>query len=138
MLLRVLQELSAPSSPACTSDEGPSDTMLGAQEVASTGDDEQAQVAASGEGDKEMHVEVASMRITVVNDCAGYNEPFVVLCLQRLNGMHLARRANLAPNLAPYPPASACQEEEDQGMYQGMFESCSVVAARIQVMWCFC
>ena len=131
MLLRVLQELSTPSSPASTNDEGPCTTSPAAQEAreaSSNSDDEPGQVGASGGGPKEMHVEVASMRITVVNDCAGYNEPFVVLCLQRMSAMHLARKAKLAP----YTPASSCQVEGE-----GLFESCSVMAARIQVMWCF-
>lgn len=137
MLLRMLRDLFTPSSPASSRDEVPFTASAGAQEErepSGNGEKEPHQIGPSSQvdssgGGKEFQVEarteVASVRITVVNDCAGYNEPFVELCLRSLSGLHLVRE----------PSVSASRRH---GVDGGQLETCSVVAARIQVRCCMC
>ena len=133
MLLRMIKDLSTPSAPESSHYEVPFTASAGAQEArepSGKGEQEHHQNGASSQvessgGGKEFQVEVASVRITVVNDCAGYNEPFVELCLRSLSGLHLVRE----------PSVSASRRH---GMDGGQLETCSVVAARIQVRCCMC
>ena len=72
------------------------------------------QVEASARG-KHVRVDLGDIQVTIVNDCAGYNQPFVTLSLLEAHAVHVEQPSALVP-----------QQE------QFVMEKCSVLRARTQ------
>ena len=105
---------SSPARSAAAALEKSSAETAATSRADASGEASTRQVEASAQG-KHVRVDLGDIQVTIVNDCAGYNQPFVTLSLFEAHAVHVEQPSALVP-----------QQEHF------VMETCSVLRARTQ------